>query len=67
LLRCDTVSYIHRSGIEILKKGIPEWISYYEERNIDLVGIFEDVVAGRLDHFTVCYDNFTAIESLLLP
>jgi hypothetical protein len=50
-----------------LEKGIPEWISYYKECDIDLVGIFENVVAGRLDHFTVCYDDFSAIESFLLP
>jgi hypothetical protein len=47
--------------------GVPEWISHHEERDIDLVGIFEDIVARRLDHFAVCYDDFPTIESFLLP
>lgn len=45
---------------------VPEWISYYEECDIDLVCILEDIVAGRLDHLTVSYDDFAAIERLLL-
>lgn len=49
------------------RRSIPEWVSHYEERDVDFVGIFEDVVAGRLDHFTVGYDDFPAIESFLLP
>lgn len=44
----------------------PERISHYKERDIDLVGVFEYVVAGRLDHLAVGYDDFSAIESFLL-
>jgi hypothetical protein len=46
--------------------GAPEWISYYEECDIDLVGVFQDVVAGRFDHFAVGDDDFAPIERFLL-
>ena len=45
----------------------PEWVSYDEECDVDFVGIFEDVVAGGLDHLAVGYDNFAAIKGFLLP
>jgi len=49
------------------QRNIPEWIAYDEECDVDFVSIFEDIVAGRLDHFAVGYDDFAAIESFLLP
>lgn len=36
-----------------------------EESDIFCLGIVEDVVAGRLDHFSVCDDYFAAIVCLL--
>jgi hypothetical protein len=63
---CCSVDLLERFSM-YPRRSAPEWISYYEERDVDFVGIFEDIVAGRLDHFAVGYDDFTAIESFLLP
>jgi hypothetical protein len=52
---------------EAMERGAPERISYDKECDIDFVGVFEDVVAGRLDHLAVGYDDFAPIESFLLP
>jgi len=46
---------------------VPEWISNHKKSDVDFVCVFEDVVTGRLDHFTVGYDDFSAIEGFLLP
>ena len=45
----------------------PEGVAHDQERDVDLVGVAEDVVAGRLDHLAVGYDDFAAIEGFLLP
>jgi hypothetical protein len=47
--------------------GVPKGVSHDEEGDVHFVGIFEDIVAGRLDHFAVSYDDLAAIESFLLP
>jgi len=61
------VRYLFLKGLDGGREGVaPEWISYDEERDVDFVGVFEDVVAGRFDHFAVGYDDFAAIERLLL-
>ena len=44
----------------------PKRISDYEERDIHLVGVFEDVVARRLDHFAVGDNDGAAIVGFLL-
>jgi hypothetical protein len=46
--------------------GVPEWISHYKEGDVDLIGVFQDVVAGGFDHFAVGDGNGTAIEGFLL-
>lgn len=48
-------------------KDIPERIAYNEEGDVHLIGVFQNIVARRLDHFTVGNNNGTAIESFLLP
>ena len=48
------------------KELLPERIPYDEERNVHLVSVLQDVVARRLDHFTVGNNNRPAIESFLL-
>lgn len=45
---------------------IPEWISNDEECDIDLVGILQNDIGLRLDHFAICHDNIAAVERLLL-
>lgn len=47
--------------------SLPEWVPYYEECDIELVGVLEDIIARRLDHFTIRNDDFAAIECFLLP
>lgn len=45
---------------------VPEWIPYYEECYVDLVCIFENLVARRFDHFSVGEDDGAAIVGFLL-
>jgi hypothetical protein len=48
------------------EEDLPEWVSYNEKGDIDFVGVLQDVVAGRLDHLSIGYDDISAIESFLL-
>jgi hypothetical protein len=54
-------------GLAVVQRDIPERIADNEESDIDCVCVLENVVAGRLDHFAVCNDDFATIERLLLP
>lgn len=46
---------------------LPKWIPDNEKGNIDFVCVFQNVVAGGLDHFAVGDDDGTAIKCFLLP
>ena len=54
-----------RTGHE-KKENLPKWIPNDQESNINLFGIFEDIVAAGLDEFAVCNNHRTAIVSFLL-
>lgn len=46
--------------------GVPKRIPDDEEGDVDFIRVFEDVVAGRFDHFAVGDGDGAAIESFLL-
>jgi hypothetical protein len=55
-------SYTAGSWISV----VPKRITNDQECNVDIICIAQDLIAGRLDHFTVCDDDGAAIESFLL-
>ena len=51
--------------VRVWMAGIPEWVSDNEERNVQLVCAFENLVAALLDHVPVGNDDGPAIELFL--
>jgi len=49
-----------------MEGGIPKRISNYQKRDIDVLRIVEDVIAGTLHHLSICKNHFSSIVLLLL-
>lgn len=57
------------TGLDIyicVRIGVPKRISDNEKGDVDFIGVFQDVVARRFDHFAVSNGDRTAIEGFLL-
>jgi len=52
--------------LSVLQAGAPQGISDNQERDVDLVGIAQDLVRFKLDRFPRGDDHLTAVESFLL-